>query len=108
MHVQLRKPYKIARIREKQYDTHYKIPSKECVIIPIRTYGDQALCDIRWENENGELVVIHQKMFAVQNLLPLDQMLYDKLFEIWKHYYMEPSAHHNPGEVEPLPGQSKN
>ena len=93
MSIHLNKPYKIIELRRKRYDAHYNIPSAESLIVPVKNLGEEVLCDIRWENENGELKFLQEKMFVNQNLAPLNPMLDEGLFEIWGHYYNRlPSA----------------
>lgn len=87
MSIHINKPYKIIAFRQKRYDRHYSIPSAESLVVPVRTLGEEVLCDIRWENDNGELKVLHEKMFISENLVPLNEMIDEKLFEIWSHYY---------------------
>jgi hypothetical protein len=87
MTIHLRQPYKIIATRHKRYNAHYNIPSAEAVVVPVKALGDEVLCDVRWENENGELKVLHQKMFVSENLTPLNPMIDEKLHEIWSHYY---------------------
>jgi hypothetical protein len=87
MSIHLNKPYKIISIRHKRYNAHYNIPSAESVVVPLRELGSEVLCDIRWENGNGELQVLHKKMFRNDNLVPLNPLLEEKLFELWEHYY---------------------
>jgi hypothetical protein len=90
MNIHLKKPYKIIALRQKRYDAHYNIPSAESLVVPIKSLGGEVLCDIRWEDENGELMVLHQKMFLNENLIRLNPLLDEKLFDIWTHYYNEP------------------
>jgi hypothetical protein len=92
MSMHLGKPYKIATIREKRYNAHYNIPSVDCVVIPLRELGDEVLCDVRWEDANGEIQVLHKKMFISERLVEMNEMLHMKLYEIWDHYYNQPSA----------------
>lgn len=87
MSIHLKKPYKIIRARHKRYESHYGIPSADVVVVPLRELGDDMSCDIRWEDPNGQLQVIHNAMFSRDNLEPLNQMLDMKLHEIWSHYY---------------------
>ena len=91
MSIQLNKPYKIIAFKEKKYSAHYKIPSSETLVVPVRAYGEEVLCDLRWENSNGELKVLHETMFVTDNLVPLNPMTDDKLFDIYTHYYDQPS-----------------
>jgi hypothetical protein len=87
MYVHLNKPYKVVGYKQKRYDAHYHIPSAESLVVPTRNFGDEVLCDVRWEDDNGELKVLHEKMFMNDNLIQLNPMLDEKLFEIWEHYY---------------------
>ncbi len=87
MSIHIGKPYRIIPIRYKRYNAHYNIPSDSCLVIPLKQFGDESLCDIRWEDLNGVLQVIHNAMFVSQNLIPLNAILHDKLFDIWDHYY---------------------
>jgi hypothetical protein len=87
MNITLNKPYKIIAYRQERYDVHYNIPSAESLIVPTKYVGDQVLCDVRWETGNGELKVLHQKMFITENLVRLNPLADEKLFEIWAHYY---------------------
>lgn len=87
MSIHIGKPYKIIKMREKRYNAHYNIPSEECVVIPTKVLGEEVLCDVRWEDQNGEMQFLQDKMFTSENLLPLNGMLHEKLYEIWDHYY---------------------
>ena len=87
MSIHIGEPYKIIKMREKRYNAHYNIPSDDCVVIPIKEFGAEVLCDIRWEDQNGEMQALHDRMFSSENLIPLNGMLHEKLYEIWDHYY---------------------
>jgi hypothetical protein len=87
MSIQLNKPYRIVRFKEKRYNAHYQIPAAQVVVIPLEKRDKEVLCDVRWENENGELQVKHSIMFISDNLVPLNGMTDEKLFDLWKHYY---------------------
>jgi hypothetical protein len=87
MSIHLNQAYRIVPARHKRYESHYGIPAAEVVVIPLKEFGEEVLCDIRWEDKNGELQVIHQAMFVKDVLTPLDAMLDMKLMEIWTHYY---------------------
>ena len=89
MRIQLRKPYKIIERKLKRYEDHYKIPAAKCVVIPIKVFGDDLSCDVRWEDSNGELQEQNNLFFNVANIEPLNDMK-DKdngLYDIWQHYY---------------------
>jgi hypothetical protein len=90
MSIHLNQPYRIVPARHKRYTAHYGIPAADVVVVPLKELGEEVLCDIRWEDQNGELQVIHQAMFVKDVLFPLDQMLDMKLYDIWIHYYRPP------------------
>ena len=87
MNIQLNNPYKITPSKHKRYDAHYNIRSIETLIVPTRLLGDEAACDVRWEDSNGELQVLHNIMFANENLIPVSALTDIKLIELWNHYY---------------------
>jgi hypothetical protein len=87
MAIQLKQPYRIIPTRMKRYEAHYKIPAAEVVVVPLKELGEEVLCDLRWEDTNGEIQVIHNAMFVKENLIPLNAMLDVKLHELWSHYY---------------------
>lgn len=79
--------YKIIETRYKRYIEHYQIPSSECLVVPLKSYGTDLSCEVRWEDEYG---VLHSKgplLFTGENLKPINPLLDSKLFEIWQHYY---------------------
>lgn len=80
-------PYKIVPYRAKRYAAHYNILPERCVIVPQKLFGNEASCDIRWEDENGELFLLQNKFFVCDNLVPLNSMLEPELQELWQHYY---------------------
>lgn len=92
MSIHLNKPYKILASREKRYSSHYDIPAAECLVVPLREFEKEVLCDVRWEDGNGELHVRHNVMFVNDNLIPLQSMLDEKLHDLWLHYYSQESA----------------
>ena len=87
MSVHLNQPYKIIPTRYKRYESHYGIPAADVVVVPIKELGEEVSCDIRWEDNDGQLHIIQHSMFVKENLVPLNQMVDLKLFEIWNHYY---------------------
>jgi len=89
MTIRLRKPYKVARHKTKQYERHYGFPAENALVVPIRSLGDQASCDVRWEDETGILHLQRNRVFAIENLSPIDEMLDHDLHEVWLHYYAE-------------------
>jgi hypothetical protein len=90
MSIELGKPYKIIARKVKKYEQHYKIPADKCVVIPLKIYGDDLSCDVRWEDSNGELQQQQQLFFNHENIEPLDEMKDYSLQEIWQHYYSKP------------------
>lgn len=86
MNIHLNKPYKIIAFKQASYVAHYAIAS-ESLVVPTKYVGDEVLCDVRWENENGELKVLHEKMFVNENLVRLNPLMDEGLYEIWAHYY---------------------
>jgi hypothetical protein len=90
MSIQLKKPYKIIPIRQKRYEGHYHIPAVQAIVIPIKQLGEEVSCDIRWENDFGESKVIHNAIFVTENLEPLNALMDDNLYALWKQYYGEP------------------
>ena len=87
MAIHLRKPYKIIEAKRKRYQNHYLIPAEKSVVIPVKALGEEVACDVRWENDNGELKELHNVVFINDNLTPLNPMIDDKLYEVWQHYY---------------------
>lgn len=83
----LNKPYIIIPTRLKRYAAHYNIPAAEVVVVPLKALGTESSCDVRWEDQNGELQVLQNLMFSNENLVPLNPLLNKKLYELWSHYY---------------------
>jgi hypothetical protein len=79
-------PYRIIPSKIKRYGLHYQIPADNAVVIPVKALGQEVLCDIRWEDSNGELQLIEKAMFVNDNLVPLNEMLSPKLYDLWRHY----------------------
>ena len=80
-------PYKIEPHQGKKNAAHYNISPQKCLIVPAKIFGNEASCDIRWEDDNGEVFLLQNKFFVCENLVPLDSMLDIKLQELWQHYY---------------------
>jgi hypothetical protein len=80
-------PYQIVSHRAKKYATHYKISPEKCVIVPLKIFGDEVSCDIRWEDENGEPHLLENKFFACENLIPLNALQEFELHQLWKQNY---------------------
>lgn len=87
MNIHLRKPYKILPHKTKRYAQHYQIPAETCLVIPLRDYGDEVACDVRWEDDNGELQMKEQVIFNTENLEPINKLINTELYELWEHYY---------------------
>ncbi|HYC86227.1 MAG TPA: hypothetical protein VEB86_13435 [Chryseosolibacter sp.] len=71
----------------KRYSAHYQIPADQALIVPRKNLGDEVSCDIRWENDNGELQMQENRVFVKLNLVALNPITDDKLYELWQHYY---------------------
>lgn len=89
MTIKLAKPYKIVRERIQRYETHYHVPAERSLVVPLKTLGAEVSCDVRWEDGNGELHLLENKVFVPESLMPLNPLLDTKLYELWKHYYDE-------------------
>jgi hypothetical protein len=63
------------------------IPADKTLVVPLKVLGDEVSCDVRWENDNGELKALHNVVFINDNLIPLNPIMDEKLYEIWQHYY---------------------
>jgi hypothetical protein len=87
MSLKLTKAYKIIPQKFKRYESHYHMPADRSLIVPLKIFGDEVSCDIRWEDDNGELQLLQNKIFLADNLVPLNPMLDVKLHELWQHYY---------------------
>lgn len=87
MSIKLKQPYKIIQHKQKRYEDHYHIPSNNCVVIPIKQYGDDLSCDVRWEDATGQQLQLKDLFFSQQNIVPLDPLKDFKLHELWEHYY---------------------
>jgi hypothetical protein len=87
MNLKLTKAYKIVPQKLKRYESHYKMPADRSLVVPLKILGEEVSCDIRWEDDNGELQLLQNKIFLADNLVPLNPMLDVKLHELWQHYY---------------------
>jgi len=87
MSIHLKKPYKIIESKHKKYSEHYEILADRSLVVPLRQFGEEVSCDVRWENANGELKVLNNLVFVSENLIPLNPLIDEKLYEIWQHYY---------------------
>jgi hypothetical protein len=80
-------PYKIEPHQAKKYAAHYNITPQKCLIVPVKIFDNEASCDIRWEDDNGEVFLLQNKFFVCENLVPLNSMLEVELHMLWRHYY---------------------
>jgi hypothetical protein len=87
MTVKLNQAYKLIPTRLKRYNAHYQIPAADVLIVPTRLLGSECLCDVRWEDDNGELQHATNLMFVNENLVPLNPLIDTKRYELWSHYY---------------------
>lgn len=90
--IKLGKPYKIINGKVKQYERHYGFPADNAVVVPLRMLGDEASCDVRWEDEYGLLHVQTNRVVVAENLTPLDEFSDDHLYELWRHYYVDDNS----------------
>lgn len=84
--IRLGKPYKVSEHKHKQYQKHYEVPIADCVVVPVKKYGDQISCDLRWKDGSGETKHREDLMFSGAYLLPLDAMKDFKLHDLWEEY----------------------
>jgi hypothetical protein len=87
MSIHLKQPYKIVEPKRKRYTAHYLIPADKSLVVPVKLLGPEVSCDVRWEDENGELQHLTNLVFINDNLLPVDEFIDPKLHELWQHYY---------------------
>ena len=80
-------PYQVVQHRVNKYAAHYNISPSKCVIVPLRILGDEASCDIRWNDDNGDPHLLENKFFACENLVPLNALQEFELHIISKHVY---------------------
>ena len=89
MNIKLNKPYKIVREKLRRYTSHYNIPAGKALIVPVKDFGDEVSCDIRWEDGRGRLHLLENKVFSCENLTPMNGFQEEDLYELWEHYYAE-------------------
>ena len=92
MSITLNSPYVALPRKRVKYSSHYGITSETFLIVPIKDYGTDVSCEVRWEDGNGELHVREHMVFSKENLVKLNGMLDDKPQELWVHYYEDPKA----------------
>ena len=84
--IRIGKPYKVSEHKHRQYQKHYEIPVENCVVIPVKKYGDQISCDVRWKESSGEAQQREELMFSSAYRQPLDAMKDFALYELWEDY----------------------
>ncbi len=82
----LGRPYKISEHKHHQYQRHYEIPIEKCVVVPVKKYGDQIACNLRWRDESGDVSTREELVFSSAYLLPVDAMKDYALHELWEEY----------------------
>lgn len=87
MNIVLHQPYSVLPKKIAKYTTHYGITSEKFLVVPIKDYGTDVSCDVRWEDEQGMMQVRQQVVFSKENLVKLNGLLENKLQEIYSHYY---------------------
>lgn len=87
MNIKLLRPYKVTPHKLKRYEAHYQVPAQRSIVVPLRLLGDEVSCDIRWEDDFGQPQLLQNKIFAIQNLVPLNPILEEGLHAVWSRYY---------------------
>lgn len=95
-------PYRIIPHRVKQYADHYNILPEKCLIVPVKIFGNEASCDIRWEDDNGTARLLGNKFFSCENLVPLNALHEFELHGIWKQFYHREPAVALMGEIKSI------
>ncbi len=85
--IRLGKPYKVSEHKHKQYHRHYEVPIEDCVLVPVKKYGDQISCDLRWKDPSGEIKQREDLMFSSAYLQPLDAIKDFQLYDLWEDYH---------------------
>ena len=80
-------PYKIEPHQAKKYAAHYNILPQQCLIVPLKLFGNEASCDIRWIDDRGESFLLQDKFFVCENLVPLNSTLDVELHQLWQRHY---------------------
>lgn len=88
--IHLGKPYKVSEHKHRQYNKHYEVPIENCVVIPVKKYGDQISCDLRWKDEADETQHREDLMFSSAYLQPLDAIKDFRLYDLWEDYQKSP------------------
>jgi hypothetical protein len=80
----LNQPYKITQRKHKQYIAHYNIPAERCIVVPLKKFGDQLFCDMKWKDSNEEIQVRNGLMMDIANLEAIDAMRDQDLYSLWE------------------------
>lgn len=91
--IHLHKAYKIVEKKHKKYSEHYSIPAGECLVVPLKDYGADVCCDVRWEDSNGELQLKQNVIFTKEYLMPIQPLLDQSRQEMWEHFYHHLQPH---------------
>jgi hypothetical protein len=84
--IQLGKPYKVSEHKHDQYVRHYDVPIANCVLVPVKKYGEHISCDLLWKDSSGEAHRRDDLMFNAAYLQPVDAMRDYSLFDLWEEY----------------------
>lgn len=87
--VHLKTPYKIIPARVKRYTDFYGIPAENCIIIPIKAYGDQVNSEAIWKVDD----TIERReglMFSADNLEAVTLKKDFRMFSVWEEYRGQP------------------
>ncbi|RAW02198.1 hypothetical protein [Pseudochryseolinea flava] len=85
--VKIGKPYKIDPERAKRYAAHYNILPERTLVVPTKILGEEASCEIHWEDEGGNAHVLKGKIFVTENLVPINPMAEFMIYELWRRNY---------------------
>jgi hypothetical protein len=88
----LRRAFKVSAEMCRRYGPHYNIPAENALVVPIKILGEEVSCDVRWEDDNGVLHLLEDKIFVIVNLERIDPLADSKLHELWEHYYKRVEA----------------
>ena len=80
-------PYKIVPDRANRYASHYSISPEKCLIVPVKLFGNEASCDVRWEDQGSGRRLLENKFFTCESLEPLNALLDFELHALWREHY---------------------
>lgn len=87
MSIPLNRPYIIIPSKLKRYQEHYHLPLEGALVVPVRSFGSESSCDVRWWGTDKEQHFIHNVVFIDENLSPMNFMLHDELYRLWLQHY---------------------